>query len=151
MHVDNKASLLIEFLTEELPPINLEQNIGISFSNNLSSLLKNFIPSNAKISPFVSPRRFGCIIHDVLIAEADTQSTRRGPAINNALKNNEPTPALLGFAKSCNVPWEDLEQNSDGYFYAQVQTKGQKLEQILPEAISVSLKKLPIAKNMRWG
>src|SRR6185437_7069509 len=151
MHVDNSANLLIEFLTEELPPINLEQNIGISFSNNLSGLLKSFIPTQAKISPFVSPRRFGCIIHDVLSAEADTQNIRRGPAINNALKNNEPTPALLGFAKSCNVSWEELEQNSDGYFYAQVQIKGRKLENILQEAIASSLKKLPIAKNMRWG
>lgn len=151
MHVDNRANLLIEFLTEELPPINLEQNIGISFSNNLSDLLKNFIPTQAKISQFVSPRRFGCIIHDVLSAEADTQNTRRGPAINNALKNNEPTPALLGFAKSCNVSWDELEQNSDGYFYAQVQIKGRKLENVLQEAIALSLKKLPIAKNMRWG
>ena len=151
MHLSTCANLLVEFLTEELPPINLEQNIGTCFSNNLSDLLKNFIPAQANITSFVSPRRFGCIIHDVLSNENDTNSVRRGPAITTGLKNNEPTPALIGFAKSCNTNWEELEQNDDGYFYAKVQTKGRKLEDILEVALSTSLKKLPIAKNMRWG
>ncbi|MCC2625031.1 MAG: glycyl-tRNA synthetase, beta subunit [Burkholderiales bacterium] len=149
--MNKRANLLVEFLTEELPPINLEQNIGINFSNNLADLLKNFISPQTNIKPFVSPRRFGCIIHDVLESEENTQSIRRGPAINNALKNETPTPALLGFAKSCNLNWRELEQNSDGYFYAKIDIKGRKLEHVLEEAIITSLKKLPIAKNMRWG
>lgn len=151
MHVDKRANLLIEFLTEELPPINLEQNIGINFSNNLSAILGGFIPPQAKITPFASPRRFGCIIHDVLVAESNKESTKRGPAINSALKDQEPTKALLGFAKSCNLDWTRLEQNSDGYFYAKVQTIGKTLEEVLTDAIITSLNKLPIAKNMRWG
>lgn len=151
MHVAKQADLLVEFLTEELPPINLEHNIGNSFSINLSGLLKNFIPAQTKITTFISPRRFGCIIHDVQSSEADINNRRRGPAIDNGLIDGKPTPALLGFAKSCNLTWQELEQNSDGYFYAQIQIKGRKLEQVLGEAISTSLKKLPTAKNMRWG
>jgi glycyl-tRNA synthetase beta chain len=151
MHMNKRANLLVEFLTEELPPINLEQNIGINFKDSLLGLLKNFVPSGSEATSFVSPRRFGCVIHNVLDAEADTNNIRRGPAINNALKNGAPTPALLGFAKSCSLEWQELEQNSDGYFYAHIDVKGRKLEDILTDAIITSLKKLPIAKNMRWG
>ncbi|MCE3268060.1 MAG: glyS [Burkholderiales bacterium] len=151
MDVNKRANLLIEFLTEELPPINLEQNIGTNFSNNLSVGLKNFIPVQANIIPFVTPRRFGCIIQDVLFTESGACNTRRGPAINMALKDGEPTPALLGFAKSCKLDWTDLLQNSDGYFYANIQIIGRSLEEVLKEAIIGALNKLPIAKNMRWG
>ncbi|MCC2644329.1 MAG: glyS [Burkholderiales bacterium] len=151
MDVNKRANLLIEFLTEELPPINLEQNIGTNFSNNLSVGLKNFIPVQANIIPFVTPRRFGCIIQDVLFTESGACNTRRGPAINMALKDGKPTPALLGFAKSCKLDWTDLLQNSDGYFYANIQIIGRSLEEVLKEAIIGALNKLPIAKNMRWG
>ena len=170
--------LLIEFLTEELPPINLEktfskiyndncqllpanpgdymqidleQMAGQSFSGNLLLELKNFLTPNTRVNTFVTPRRFGLIISQISNTEPDKQNQRKGPAIAQALNNNEPTQALLGFAKSCGLSWQDLEQNTDGYFYAKQLIKGRSLEDILPEAINNALKKLPIAKNMRWG
>lgn len=147
----NTKSLLIEFLTEELPPINLEKNIGNAFMQNICLEIKSFLPEDIKASVIITPRRFGCVINDVSIFEPDAYLLRKGPAINSSLKDSLPLPALLGFMRSCNVDnWQDLEQK-DGYFYAKQINKGRNLQDVLGFAISNSLKKIQIAKNMRWG
>ncbi len=147
------SSLLIEFLTEELPPINLENHIGKTFAANLCNELSNFLLSNTiSYKFFVTPRRFGLIINNICAIEPEQIIKRKGPAIASGLKNNEPTQALIGFLKSANIAsWQDLEQNSDGYFYTTKKIPGQTLETILPSAITLALKNLPIAKHMRWG
>lgn len=145
-----KSSLLIEFLTEELPPIGILKNIGWSFANTLSSELDSFIDKQ-EIEVFVTPRRFGCIIYNVANKEKDQQLQRKGPSINSALINHQPTNALLGFIKSCGLKdWQELEQK-DGYFYYTQNKNGKYLNFILTDAINIALKKLPIAKHMRWG
>lgn len=146
------GDLLIEFLTEELPPINLEKNIGETFAINLQEELKNFISEESKIGFFITPRRFACIIKQITANTKEQHILRKGPSIDSGLKDGEPTKALLGFVKSVGVDsWKDLEQKEDGYFYAKKIISGQTLANILPQAIESALKNLPIAKNMRWG
>ena len=146
----NSGDLLIEFLTEELPPINLEQNIGAAFASALSNELKAFIGGETEY--FVTPRRFGCILNQVNPITQEQKSHRKGPAIVTGLVDGKPTNALLGFVKSCQLSdWTALEQRDDGYFYAEKIIPGQILAEVLPGAIETALKKLPIAKNMRWG
>jgi len=148
-----EADLLIEFLTEELPPLNLEKNIGEAFARNLRAYLGPYL-SETEISYefFVTPRRFGVIFTKVKHVALGKQHFRRGPSILQGLKNNQPTPALLGFAKSCKISnWQELEQRDDGYFYAKYQELSHTLEDGLPEIILTALQKLPVAKNMRWG
>ncbi|MFN7093751.1 MAG: glycine--tRNA ligase subunit beta, partial [Burkholderiales bacterium] len=143
------ADLLIEFLTEELPPINLEKNIGEAFTITLCQEIKGFLPPNMLSDAgnfgqnphhfsiaelFITPRRFGCLIKQVRVREPEQKLLRKGPAIATALKNGEPTPALLGFAKACGLAWQDLEQRGDGYFYAQQTVSGRMLEDVLPQA-----------------
>ena len=133
-------SLLIEFVTEELPPINIMQNIGWSFYNSLVKELNSFIITNTTPEIFVTPRRFGCIIHNVSIIEKSQPLIRRGPSIDSAFINNQPTSALLGFAKSCKLQnWQDLKQK-DGYFYHTQTKNDQTLSLVLPDAITNSLK-----------
>ena len=144
------ADLLIEFLSEELPPHNLE-NFAISFANFVNAKLESFKDSSSKIEYFASPRRFGCYITDVTNKEPSKLIQRRGPAVSNSLKDGVATGALLGFAKSCGVEWASLEQNSDGYFYYSYTSDGQNLEEVLPNILADALKQLPVAKMMRWG
>ena len=146
------ADLLCEFLTEELPPMNLEKDIGETFSKLLAVELTGFIDNSIVPEFFVTPRRFGCIFKQVTAFEPKKHIFKRGPAIASSMEDNQPTNALLGFIKSCQISnWKELEQRSDGYFYAKQTISGRKLEEVLPKAILNSLKKLPIAKNMRWG
>lgn len=144
--------LLIEFLTEELPPINLEKTFGITFANLLTEELANFTTNASTVEYFVTPRRFGTLITQINNQEPSQNLVKKGPGISSGLENGQATKALIGFMKSCGISdYKDLEQKDDGYFYATTNKAGQKLEDMLPFAIKNSLKKLPIAKNMHWG
>ncbi|MBX9597703.1 MAG: glycine--tRNA ligase subunit beta [Burkholderiales bacterium] len=146
-----RNSLLIEFLSEELPPINLEGNIGSAFSESVYQQLSGFLLKDSSFTEFVSPRRFGCLIEGIVYEQSDQRQLRKGPAINTGLQDGNPTPALLGFAKSCGIEWQKLEQREDGYFYAESLIKGKNLTNILGDVINNALKKIQIAKAMRWG
>ncbi|RTK94145.1 MAG: glycine--tRNA ligase subunit beta [Neisseriaceae bacterium] len=144
-------NLLIEFLSEELPPINLEKNIGVPFGESIVNQLSSFLDKNHQVRHFVAPRRFGIVINGVNFEESDQQILRKGPAVATALVNGAPTNALLGFAKSCNVDWQKLEQRDDGYFYFQTTQKGRALNDVITDVIGSAIKKIHIAKAMRWG
>lgn len=144
--------LLIEFLTEELPPLNLEKTFGQVFSTYLMDEINGFKTENIQVRYFVTPRRFGVVITNLKAQEETQKINKKGPAINSGLKDSAPTNALLGFMKSVSVSdYNDLEQRSDGYFYYEVEKVGQHIEQVIPQALQNSLKKLPIAKHMRWA
>lgn len=149
--VATRNSLLIEFLSEELPPINLEENIGSAFSDSVYQQLSGFLTKDGTCIEFVSPRRFGCLIDGIVYEQSDQRQLRKGPAIATGLQDGNPTPALLGFAKSCSVDWQELEQRADGYFYAESVIKGKNLTSVLNDVINNALKKIQIAKAMRWG
>ena len=144
------GNLLIEFLTEELPPINLEKNVGESFATLLFNELKSYTSTTPEF--FVTPRRFACLFKQISATTIDQIIYKKGPSIISGLKDNEPTNALRGFMKSCSIDdFKNLEQRDDGYFYAKQIIQGQSLVNILPPAIEIALKKLPVAKSMRWS
>ncbi|MDD3265554.1 MAG: glycine--tRNA ligase subunit beta [Burkholderiales bacterium] len=144
-------SLVIEFLSEELPPINLLENIGTPFTESIKSQLQGYFTDSSKVTPFITPRRFGCVINNINHEQKDQEVTRKGPAVATGLKDGNPTPALLGFAKSCGTEWQNLIQNDDGYFYFTSTVKGKSLESVIENTINTALKKVHIAKSMRWG
>lgn len=144
-------SLVVEFLSEELPPIKLESNIGTPFSESVYNQLQGFLTASSTLTSFITPRRFGCVINAINFEQADQQVTKKGPAIATALKDDAPTPALLGFAKSCATDWKNLERRDDGYFYYTTLIKGKTLDVVIGEVINTALKKIHIAKSMRWG
>ncbi len=144
------GNLLIEFLTEELPPINLEKNIGEAFAGLLFNELKSYTSTTPEF--FVTPRRFACLFKQISDTTTDQTIYKKGPSIISGLKDNEPTNALKGFMKSCSIDdFKELEQRNDGYFYAKQIIPGHSLLTVLPPAIETALKKLPLAKSMRSG
>jgi glycyl-tRNA synthetase beta chain len=144
-------TLLIEFLTEELPPINLLKNIGEAFANGLSNEIKSCLSHDSQVQVIASPRRFGCLISNVARNEETTVINKKGPAVATALTDGVPNKALSGFMRSCGIT--DIKELTqlDGYFYAQQQLVGKSLVELICLAIPNALKKLPIAKSMRWG
>lgn len=147
----NNNSLLIEFLSEELPPINLEGNIGNVFSRAVFVGLDGFISDKSQLRTFIAPRRFGCVIDGINFEQSSQQMLRKGPALATGLKDGQATPALLGFAKSCGCAWQDLEQRDDGYFYFAATVPGKSLDNVIETVVNGALKKIHIAKAMRWG
>lgn len=147
----NENSLLIEFLSEELPPINLVENIGCAFSQAVYAQLNGFVSTTSQLRTFIAPRRFGCVIEGISFEQASQQMLRKGPALATGLKDGQATPALLGFAKSCGCEWQDLQQRDDGYFYFAATIQGKSLDSVIENVINTALKKIHIAKAMRWG
>jgi glycyl-tRNA synthetase beta chain len=149
-------NLLIELLTEELPPKSLRA-LGVRFADGIFSRLKaqGFLAADGGFEGFATPRRLAVVVRGVRERQADREVERKGPTLNSALdKNGIPTQALLGFARSCGVPVERLERGSDAkgeYFLFRSMKGGEPLEEHLAGIVANTVEELPVAKIMRWG
>ncbi len=150
------ALLLVELLTEELPPKALARLME-AFSRGIFEGLKekNFLAGAAEPRPYATPRRLAVVISDVLDKQPDRVIERKGPAVTTALDAaGNPSPALLGFAKSCGVDVAKLARrpgDKGEYFVYSSKHKGEPLKQHLAAVVEAALRKLPIPKVMRWG
>src|SRR5690349_1731749 len=143
------ATLLVELLTEELPPKALKA-LGQEFSSKIRDSLASsgLVDTGVACQSFATPRRLAVTIPGVLDAAPDTRREVQGPSVS------APPQAVEGFAKKCGLPVAELKklQTPKGEVYvAQVTTTGQKLSDVLPGKIEAALKTLPVPKVMRWG
>jgi len=154
----NTESLLIELGTEELPP-KLLSKLSVAFSTQILNGLREAELLNGEQKPsvtsFATPRRLGVLVDEVLAAQPDQTIERRGPAVQAAFdEQGEPTPAATGFAKSCGVEVADLARlaNDKGEWLSFTQQQpGKVIADLIPSVLEQAIKKLPIAKRMRWG
>ena len=151
------AALVVELLTEELPPRSLAL-LAKTFGDGLCDHLSDSALLEAEAAEhqvFATPRRLATLFPRVLAVQPDRDVTRKGPAASSGLDaQGMPTKALLGFAKSCGVPVGSLVRDSDGkteYFFFRTKTKGETLQALLPGIVEKSLSALPAPKLMRWG
>ncbi|MCR4302456.1 MAG: glycine--tRNA ligase subunit beta [Sulfuricaulis sp.] len=150
------APLLVEILTEELPPRALTRLME-AFSRNLFEGLqeKNFLGAGAAPTPYATPRRLAVLITQVHEKQPDRLAERKGPTVAAGMEAaGRPTAALIGFAKSCGVDPAKLGKASGDkgeYFVFRSKQKGEHLKQHLVSIVESALKKLPAPKLMRWG
>ena len=151
-----KETLLIELLTEELPPKALEK-LSTTFANEVFAALKEqaLLSETSACTPYATPRRLAVSITEVESQQADRVIERKGPAVSAGLDAaGKPTKALEGFMRSANVTQAQLQRVTEGkaeYFAARVEQKGKPLDEYLQDIITQALKKLPVPKLMRWG
>jgi len=149
-------TLLIELLTEELPPKALEK-LSTTFANEVTAALREqALLSEASVStPYCTPRRLAVSITEVVAQQPDRIIERKGPAVAAGLDaEGKPTKALEGFMRSANVTLAQLQRVGEGkaeYFVAHIEQKGKALDEYLQDIITQALKKLPVPKLMRWG
>jgi len=150
------ASLLVELLTEELPPKALRM-LGYAFADALVKDLRAdaFAPGDGEFTVYASPRRLGVLVRGVTAKAPDREVLAKGPSVKAGLAaDGTPTPALLGFAKKQGAPVDRLERVSDGkqeVFAFRSVAAGAALDETLAAKVAAALKKLPIPKLMRWG
>jgi glycyl-tRNA synthetase beta chain len=154
--VSATASLLVELLTEELPPKAL-RTLGYSFADTLVKDLRAdaFAPGDGEFTVYASPRRLGVLVRSVTARAPDREVLAKGPSVKAGLSaDGAPTPALLGFAKKLGVSVDRLERMSDGkqeVFAFRSVAAGAALDETLAAKVAAALKKLPIPKIMHWG
>ncbi|HRE31049.1 MAG TPA: glycine--tRNA ligase subunit beta, partial [Candidatus Berkiella sp.] len=148
------ATLLIEIGTEELPPHHLSKLSG-TFSKVLAQGLTDAGITYSKVEHFVTPRRIAARLQEVPATQPQRLVQKRGPAVANAYDaSGNPTPAALGFAKSCKVSIEQLnvlESPQGSWLVFEQQEGGMPLENILPTIIEKAINEIPAKKRMRWG
>ncbi len=150
------APLLVELLTEELPPKALRL-LGYAFADALVKDLRAeaFAPVDGAFTVYASPRRLGVLVAEVAGKAPDREVLAKGPSVKAGLAaDGAPTPALAGFARKQGVSIDRLERIDDGkqevFAYRSV-AAGAALDDTLAAKVGAALRKLPIPKMMRWG
>lgn len=150
----SKRDFLVEIGTEELPPASLF-TLAAAFADGVTRGLDAAAIDHGEIRWFATPRRLAVVAAAVADQQPDQQLKRQGPSVANAFgADGQPTRAALGFAASCGVAVEQLQQ-VDGPKGQVLQyegtRKGEATTALLPGIVTASLDVLPIARRMRWG
>jgi glycyl-tRNA synthetase beta chain len=152
--MSNTQGLLIEIGTEELPPKSLKK-LATAFKEELTGLLQDQDLNFSNAQWYATPRRLALLINDLEVTQQDKEQQRRGPAVSAAFdEDGKPTRATEGFARSCGVDVEQLEQletDKGSWLVFNTIVTGKLTRDILPPLIDKALSRLPIAKRMRWG
>ncbi|HEB82240.1 MAG TPA: glycine--tRNA ligase subunit beta [Gammaproteobacteria bacterium] len=146
--------LLIELGTEELPPKALKK-LSEAFAGGIVDGLKKAGFEVGEYETFAAPRRLAVLVKALADAQPDRDVERKGPSLKAAYDaDGKPTKALVGFARSCGVEPEQLQQQETDkgvWLVFRATEKGQPLSALIEDIINQSLHRLPIPKRMRWG
>ncbi|MDH5578689.1 MAG: glycine--tRNA ligase subunit beta, partial [Betaproteobacteria bacterium] len=142
-------TLLVELLTEELPPKSLER-LARAFRDHLTNDLESagLRAAGSTARYFATPRRLAVSITRVLEAAAEVRERVQGPPLK------APPEAVAGFARKFGVEADTLMrlETSKGFVYAVERTlPGARLADVLAAKVEAALAALPVAKMMRWG
>lgn len=152
--MSDRADLLIELGTEELPPKAL-LHLSEAFTKGIEQGLRDAGLQSEQSKSFATPRRLALLIRDLPTTQQDREVERRGPAVSAAFDDEgNPKPAAQGFARSCGVEVSDLQRiatDKGEYLSHRAIQPGQSTAGLLPQILDESIKRLPIPKRMRWG
>jgi glycyl-tRNA synthetase beta chain len=155
------ASLLIELLTEELPPKALRA-LGKAFSQTIASHLakEGLCDKTATVTGYASPRRLA--VHIGTVLEQAPSQNKKEKLLPTAIAldaQGQPTAPLikklagLGLTLGENITLSQLERVHDGkqeQLYCQCATVGAHLESAAQAALHEAITKLPIPKVMSY-
>ncbi len=150
------ATLLVELLTEELPPKALA-TLGQTFAEGVLEGLKaaQLVAPEALAKRFSTPRRLAVQIAAVRDRAEEIEREVQGPSVKVGLDAaGKPTPALAGFAKKNGIGIDAMERRDTAkgeVFVARVKAGGARLDALLSDIVDKALKRLPVPKLMRWG
>jgi glycyl-tRNA synthetase beta chain len=162
------ATLVVELLTEELPPRALAR-LGDAFADGIVDSLTDggFLTSESAIVPFATPRRLAVSITHVLDTSPDTPVTQKLMPASVALDaEGRPTLALRRKLEAMGrgalaERWPDavagsdrLARESDGKadaIFLYTVARGKPLAHGLQAALDAALAKLPIPKVMAYA
>lgn len=152
----NQSPLLVELLTEELPPHALTRLAG-AFSDGIRSRLASqqlLAEPEATVETFSTPRRLAVRIPGVL-AQADAREIQvKGPSVAVGLDaDGQPTMALRKWAEKQGAEVSALTRGNDGkqdVFFWTSTRPGAVLADVIGDIIQETLAQLPIPKVMTY-
>ncbi len=155
----SKAAVLVELLTEELPPKALPR-LGEVFATTVIDGLRRhgLIPAEATGRSFAAPRRLAVTVAGVPAQAPDREVTDKLMPVKVALDaSGAPSAALLkkleakGISADCLPEFERrMDGKTETLFFTR-QEAGARLADVLADIVNEAVKALPIPKLMRWG
>lgn len=146
-------TLLVELGTEELPPKAL-RNLATAFQDNFAAKLKKAGIEYTDIKWYASPRRLALKVFNLNTQQPNKVVEKKGPSVNVAYKNGEPTSVGLSWAKSNGIDISQAERFStpkgEWLLYKTIE-QGALTSSLIPEFMADALSNLPIPKLMHWG
>lgn len=142
-------NLLLEIGTEELPPKSLK-SLGECFAEAVHEAL-----NEAGVGPeggdscrwYATPRRLAVWVGKVKPRQPDRIEERRGPSIRAAFDGHGmPTPAALGFARSCGVGVDKLGRqvtDQGEWLLFRRKVAGERIRDIVEQALEQAIRRLP--------
>lgn len=140
---------VLEIGTEELPAGFLLY-LNKSLKNIADKIKDNMFISYDDVKIFLTPRRIIIILENVMRIKDEIYEKFRGPKIDIAFKNNEPTKALLGFLKSKQASIDDIIKR-DGYIYIERTKKIKPLKELLGDFYLEVFSSISLPKSMFWN
>ncbi|WVN41382.1 glycine--tRNA ligase subunit beta [beta proteobacterium MWH-UniP1] len=161
MSASNNAPLLIELLTEELPPKALKR-LGDAFANSIvERLVKEALCApGVTTTSYASPRRLAVHIQEVHAQAPNRERQEKLLPVSIALDaSGQPTPPLikklasLGVTLGDQIQLADLERVHDGkqeQLIYRFTAPGARLQDAAQAALEEAIAKLPIPKVMTY-
>ncbi|HSN93837.1 MAG TPA: glycine--tRNA ligase subunit beta, partial [Anaerolineaceae bacterium] len=146
----DKADLLLEIGTEELPVADLESGLA-QFGELLNKLLSESRLAYSILKVEGTPRRLVAKVFGLQTQQADRKVEVKGPPADRAFDaQGHPTKAAEGFARSRGIELSSL-QVKDNYVVVELEEKGLTAAQILAEKLPALYSEIRFTKSMRWN
>src|SRR4051812_26175788 len=154
----HQATLLIELLTEELPPKALAR-LGDAFAEGIAQRLaaRDLIEGELSFERYATPRRLAVTVKNVRTVAPEKHVREKVLPVSVALdKDGQPTAPLAKKLAALGFPdfsISDLERAQDGKaeaFFLRYAAPGATLAEGLQAALDETLSKLPIPKVMTY-
>ncbi|MFM0317196.1 glycine--tRNA ligase subunit beta [Paraburkholderia nemoris] len=154
----HQATLLVELLTEELPPKALAR-LGDAFAEGIAQRLaaRDLVEGELSFERYATPRRLAVTIKNVRSVAPEKHVREKVLPVSVALdKDGQPTAPLAKKLAALGFPdfsVNDLERAQDGKaeaFFLRYAAPGATLAEGLQSALDETLAKLPIPKVMTY-
>jgi glycyl-tRNA synthetase beta chain len=154
----HQATLLVELLTEELPPKALAR-LGDAFAEGIAQRLaaRDLVEGELSFERYATPRRLAVTIRNVRSVAPEKHVREKVLPVSVALdKDGQPTAPLAKKLAALGFPdfsVNDLERAQDGKaeaFFLRYAAPGATLAEGLQAALDETLAKLPIPKVMTY-
>ena len=155
---NSQAALLIELLTEELPPKALKR-LSEAFASNVQASLvtRQLLAADSPVEIFATPRRLAVRLDNVLETAPDQAFSEKLMPVKIGLDaQGQPTPALIKKLASKGLEhlgpdaFIQVDDGKQAYLVAQGMAPGARLRDCLESIVQDALSNLPIPKVMRY-
>jgi len=146
--------LVFEIGTEEIPAKFMNRTLEQLKEIATKALLENRIGYKS-LETYGTPRRLVLYVKDMAEKQEDLETEIKGPSKKAAYDNdNNPTKALLGFAKGNGLDIKDIyikELSGVEYIYGKKHLAGMDTKEVLKTLLPDILTSISFPKSMKWG